>query len=407
MPRRATCLNASIHRTVLPPCGTTTRVVAHIEGETERACYFAVGYTQAADRLFQMDLQRRVMRGELSAVFGKRALPSDRFHVRMDFVGAAEATREALRGSRAEEMGEAYADGVNRYREDSPAPFEFTLLGYNAAPWTPTDTLLAEKQISWALTGSFRTLRMETLAAELGEDVAELVLPDRLDHEAQIVGHQPGTGHADSPLSGTGEGMPGLTSPDRGSRATAPSLESWLSRFEGPDGIGSNSWVVSGEHTDDGASILANDPHLTLMAPPVWYEQHVVAPDYDVRGVTFPGVPFVVIGENDDGGWGFTNAGCDVIDFYEYETRGHGSQYRYGDEWREFDVETRTVAVSDAEDRDVEVKKSVHGAVLDAESDGDDLRTEVAVAWTGFAAARTTKAVYAMNRSRHYPGMEV
>lgn len=372
--------------------------VTHVEGNNERACYFAIGYAQASDRLFQMDLQRRVMRGELSAVFGERAIEVDRFHVRMDFAGAAEATRETLRGTEAERLTEAYAEGVNRYRHDGPAPFEFTLLGYEAEPWTVTDTLLAEKQIAWNLTGSFRTLRKETLAAELEADVAETVLPDRLEHDAQIVGHEPGTGHSDSP---TPEAAANVLHKPRGSepRATAPELESWLANVEPADGLGSNSWVISGKHTDDGAPIVANDPHLSLMAPPVWYEQHVVAPDYDVRGVTFPGVPFVVIGENQAGAWGFTNAGCDVIDFYEYDTRADGQQYQYGEQWRTFDREPHTITVADGEDRNVTVKKSVHGAVLDAESDGDELRSEVGVAWTGLSATRTTEAVYDLNRS--------
>ncbi|MFB6243775.1 MAG: penicillin acylase family protein, partial [Halobaculum sp.] len=182
-------------------------------------------------------------------------------------------------------------------------------------------------------------------------------------------------------------------------RATAPALESDLAALEPPPWIGSNSWAVAGDHTESGSALVANDPHLTLMAPPVWYEQVLSPPEYRVRGVSFPGVPPVVIGENDRGAWGFTNAGADVIDFYEYETRADGAEYRYGEEWRAFETDEQTIAVAGGDDETVTVKKSVHGAVLDREADGDELRSTVGVAWTGLSATDTTLAVRALNRS--------
>jgi len=359
--------------------------VAHVEGGNERALYFAVGYAQAADRLFQMDLQRRQMRGELSAVVGDLAVPSDRFHVAMDFAGAAEATWEGARGTETGEVVEAFVDGVNRYVEDEPLPLEFRLLGYEPDPWTGTDVMLGEKQISWGLTGSFRTLRKATVAAEIGQETAEQLYPYRMDHDAPII--RDGVGEFDAEASAA-EAPPAAVDPD---------LLSRLSGFESPPGVGSNSWVVSGEHTESGQPILANDPHLTLMAPPVWYEMNLATDDLSVRGVTFPGVPFVIIGENHAGAWGVTNTGTDVIDFYRYDTRN--GEYRYGDGWREFETESRTIAVADGEDREVTVRKTVHGPVIGAESDGDDLVGEVGVAWTGFSATKTVDAVRRMSHS--------
>lgn len=145
--------------------------------------------------------------------------------------------------------------------------------------------------------------------------------------------------------------------------------------------------------------MMANDPHLLLQAPPIWYEQVLSASDYRVRGVTFPGVPFVVIGETDTGAWGFTNAGVDVIDFYEYETRNDQSEYRYGDEWREFETQRKAIPVADGADREVTVRKTVHGPVVGRESDGDELRSAIGIAWTGFTATRTTVAIHEMARS--------
>lgn len=375
--------------------------VPRIEADDEEALSFAVGYAQGADRLFQMDLQRRVMRGRLSEVVGEATLASDRFHTKMDFAAAADATWDRVADTDAAPLVEAYCDGVNRARADLSRPVEFELLDYDPDPWTPADVMLAEKQISWGLTGSFRTLRAETLRAELGADAAETILPNRLDHDAAILGHDGATD--DWPVPDGSATRPPRQSGDDGSSAsvaTDPALDRWLSGVEPPEWAGSNSWAVSGDHTASGDPVMANDPHLSLMAPPVWYEQVLRHPDYQVRGVTFPGVPFVVIGENDRGAWGFTNAGCDVIDFYEYETRNDGSEYRYGDRWRSFDTETRTIAVAGAPDREVEVKKSAHGAVLDANSGGDAFRSELGVAWTGLSATGTTNAILELNRSR-------
>lgn len=372
--------------------------VARIDGDSEAAVYFATGYAHGADRLFQMDLQRRQMRGQLSEIVGEATVNSDRFHTQMDFAEAAAVTWDSVADTEAGRLVEAYCDGVNRAREDLPLPIEFQLLSFEPDPWRPTDVMLAEKQIAWGLTGSFQTLRRETLAAEIDTAAVAELLPRRLDHDAAILGHD---GATENWTPGGTDGSAAVESrdDDRAPRATDPSLESTLAEVEPPSWIGSNSWAVSGDYTESGQPVMANDPHLTLMAPPVWYEQVLDPPEYRVRGVSFPGVPPVVIGENDHGAWGFTNANADVIDFYDYETRADGSEYRYGDEWRAFDTEERTIGVADGEDRTVTVKKSVHGAVIDREGDGDSLRSEVGVAWTGFSATDTTVAVRDLNRS--------
>lgn len=358
--------------------------VPHVSADSEAALYFAAGYAQGADRLFQMDLQRRQMRGQLSAIVGDRALPSDRFHVKMDFAGAAAASWDRLRESESGRLAEAFAAGVNRHL-DRPLPQEFDLLEYEPEPWRPMDILLASIQISWGLTGSFRTLRKETVAAEMGADTAETLFPDRLDHDATILGH--GDGAAENERMNASIGRHRID----------PELTAWVSAFESPPGVGSNSWVVSGEYTRSGSPILANDPHLPLMAPPVWYEMHLDGPETHTRGVTFPGIPFVVIGENESGAWGLTNAGADTIDFYEYETRD--GRYRYGEEYREFDDERRIIEVADGRDREVTVRKTIHGPILETESDGDELRTQVAVSWVGLTATRTSEAILELARS--------
>ena len=348
--------------------------VPHVEAADDLALYYAVGYVQAADRLFGMDVQRRLFGGELAAAFGERAIGSDTFHRKMDFRGAAEANWKHLSETETGRVVSAYVEGINACIENERLPVEFELLEYEPKPWHPVDTMLMEKQISWGLTGSFRTLRTAVVADALGEDAAEELFPARLDH--------------DSPILRNGESSPdGSEFVWQGStEGVGPDLLSWLGQFETDPGIGSNSWVVSGEHTASGQPLVANDPHLLLTVPPLWYEQRLRTDEMQVQGVTFPGVPFVIIGENQNGAWGFTNAGADVIDFYSYET--DGDRYRYGDEWREFETRTETIEVADGENRSVEVKKTVHGPYLEREGQ------QVGIAWTGLTATETTVAIH-------------
>lgn len=264
-------------------------------------------------------------------------------------------------------------------------------MGYEPEPWRPVDTILAAKLVGWSFAGRFRTLRKATLAAEMGTDVAETLYPHRLDHDATILNHNKkssgaqSTGSADQPR-------------------IDPELTRWLSNFEAPLGVGSNSWVVSGEHTRSGAPILANDPHVPLMAPPVWYEMHLNGSKTHVRGVAFPGIPFPQVGENESGAWGVTIAYTDSIDFYDYEIRN--GTYRYGDEFREFDKETKTIEVASGKNREVTVRKTVHGAVVEAESDGDELTNQIGVAWTGLTDTRTCSAYLAFGRSESLADFE-
>lgn len=349
--------------------------VPHISAADERALYFAVGYCHAADRLFQLDLFRRVMRGELSEVVGEATLESDRFHVKMDFLGAAEATWEHIRETDAGPFISAFADGVNAVIEDGPLPVEFSLLEYEPARWSPVDTILMEKQISWGLTGSFEPLRRATMRDALGAETVAELFPSRMDHEFPIIG--------ESQVESADE-------TDGIARDFGPLL-SWVGDFERETGTGSNSWIVSGEHTESGLPIMANDPHLDLRAPPIWYQQHLSGPDYRVRGVTFPGVPFVTIGENEYGAWGFTTVGADLVDHYEYEF--DGDQYRYGDGWREVESEDRTIVVAGRENETIETRKTVHGPLLER------VGRRIAVAWTGLTATETMLSAYKMAKS--------
>jgi penicillin amidase len=370
--------------------------VAGVSADAEPALYYAVGYAQGADRLFQMDLQRRLFRGQLSAVVGDVTLDSDRFHRQMAFAEAAEVTAEHVQESEIGPLLAAYRDGVNDAMDHEELPLECQLLGYEPDPWTVADSALIEKLIAWQLTGSFRTLRRALVRGEFGAGMADQLFPARVDHDTPIIREGQGPerfGAGLSPQAG-GDGGSGNDGGGNGASSVEPvggPLLARLSQFEPHSELGSNSWVIGAEYTDGDAPILSNDPHLSLQAPPTWYEMQVDGPEHRARGVAFPGSPFVVIGENDHGAWGFTNAGADVIDFYRYDR--DGETYRYGDERREFAVEEQEIEVDGGDDETVEVRKSVHGPVI------EESGQEVGVAWTGHTATETTVALYRLSHS--------
>jgi penicillin amidase len=367
--------------------------VPHVTADSERAAYYAIGYVHARDRLFQMDLIRRQMSGELSEAFGERAVETDRFHRKMDFERAAAASWAAIEDTETGAAVEAYTAGVNRSMESRPLPTEFTLNGYEPDAWTPTDTLLVGKQIAWALTGDFRDLERRTVRERL--PAATELYPRQLDHDSPVIrdgadgGREPVTGDRAALAAGGADRVATDTDPPLGGDPGA--LYESLRRFERDAALGSNNWVVSGEHTASGKPLLANDPHLSLMAPPVWYEQHVVVEgEYDVRGVTFPGSPSVIIGANEEVSWGVTNVGADQTDLYSY-VRPSNDTYLYEGEVREVQRRTETIRVSGGEDVTVTVERTVHGPLIEREG------TEVAVAWVGLTATEEARAVRGFN----------
>ncbi|MCS7144185.1 MAG: penicillin acylase family protein [Archaeoglobaceae archaeon] len=338
--------------------------VPHFYASDEKALAFAVGYIQAKDRLFQMDLHRRLMKGELSEVFGEDFYESDVFYKKMDFLKASEITWESLKDTYIEELLKAYSEGVNYYIETEKLPLEFQLANYKPEKWQPVDTLLISKEIGWGLTGDFWDIRRAIIIEKLGEKALELY-PSSFKHNYTIL-------------------------------RINKSFADWLENFEPEKGMGSNNWVVSGNFTENGKPMLANDPHLLLTVPPVWYEMHLNINGQNVRGVTIPGIGMIIIGKNDYLAWGFTNVGADVIDFYYYVW--NGSKYLYKGLWLEPEKEIKKIRVKTAngfEEREVVVEKTVHGALI--EKDG----FKVAVAWTGFTNTTEAFALYKYNYARN------
>jgi len=196
--------------------------VAGVSADDEQALYYAVGYAQATDRLFQMDLQRRLYRGQLSAVVGEATVESDRFHRKMAFAEAAAATADGLEDTAVYPLLEAYRDGVNEAMEREQLPIECRLLGYEPDPWTVTDSIVVEKIIAWQLTGSFRTLKRALARDRFGEEMTNQVFRSRFEETVPVI--REGVGR-----ERFGEGLAPTAEAASGDPVDA-SLVSWLDR---------------------------------------------------------------------------------------------------------------------------------------------------------------------------------
>ena len=302
--------------------------VPHIYAATETDSYFGLGFVHAQDRLWQIESLRRLGAGRLSEVLGPASLDIDRFFRTLGIYRVAARGFAALDGG-TQAAYRAYARGVNAYLESRGGvlPPEFLILGAPPPePWTPADSLVILKLMAWDLSGNWRDELLRARLAErlTAEQIADLWPP------------YPGDGPVALPqlrLSGFDE----LGDLD----------ELWRRTPSGPTAdIGSNNWVVSGDRSETGLPLLANDPHLGLGVPGPFYLAHLVAPGLDVVGATLPGAPGVVLGHNQRIAWGFTNTRPDTQDLY-IETLDPNDPTRYlaPDGSRAFETRSETIAV--------------------------------------------------------------
>ena len=322
--------------------------VPHVFAGSEPDAWRAVGYLQARDRLWQMELYRRAASGRLSELLGGATVAIDQRFLTLGLRLAAE--REWARTPPDVRTAfESFAAGVNAAMavRGGQRPLEFQLLGLRPEPWTPVDSMAISKLFAWRLGENHRAeLLRYALLQEMGPRGLELFPPS------------PGWAPVILPDVDRAEGRE-----QRAEVVYPPGLE-WLS----PDAHAmSNSWVIHGSRTASGRPILANDPHLAIEMPSVWWEVHVMAGSLNVAGVTIPGIPFVVIGHNARIGWGLTNVGSDVQDFFVEQLDPSRQRYRVGDEWVPLEIRRHEIRVSGRDEPlAFEVRITRHGPVRNA-----------------------------------------
>jgi len=370
--------------------------VPHIFAGSERDAHFALGFVHAQDRLWQLEMNRRIGAGRLAEVLGPGGLETDRFMRTLGVRRTAQANLERL-DEDARGTLDAYAAGVNAFLATRPVlPPEFILLGARPEAWTPVDSIAWLKMMAWDLGGNWRN---ELLRMRLSK-----TLPLSRIHEFL----PPYPGDPAPPIRELKELYEGL---EREPPRIASGKSGLDSDFSDSDFVpGSNSWAVAPARSASGKPMLANDPHLGLAAPPVWYLAHLNAPGLDVIGATLPGVPGVLAGRNQRIAWGFTNTGPDVQDLYleKLDTAGN---YLTPEGPRRFEILSEAIRVKGAADEALQVRVSRHGPVI-----SDVVRSALEVtprghamafAWTALAEDDLTmQAAIRIGRSRSWQEFE-
>ena len=373
--------------------------VPHIYAQNEDDLYFAQGYVHAQERLWQMEMNRRLGSGRLSELFGKVALDADRFGRRLGLHRAAAAEVSRLPGQMKSVL-EAYARGVNAFIERNARnlPVEFTLLRCKPGPWQTADSLQWAKMMGWNLGGNWET---EVTRAYIVEKAGA-------ERAAQLeAGYDP-----NHPL---------IIPPGVEYRGINPGLIEQYQQIKQLSGFGalgaSNNWVVDGAKSVTGSPILCNDPHLGQAAPSIWFECHLVAGDLDVTGVSFPGTPGVVIGHNRHIAWGLTNAISDVQDLYvEKFNPRNPNQYEYQGQWEEAQVIREEIKVKGEKEPVIEeVRVTRHGPIISGYSvaqqreqagqNGASAGTSdlpLALRWTGLDQCRIVTSIIKLNRATNW-----
>ncbi len=393
--------------------------IAHIYADTPDDLFFAQGFVHASERMWQMEVFRAIGAGRLSELFGKSQLDTDRFIRTLGWRQAAERDLAALDATTARAL-ERYAAGVNAWLEQSRGRrgLAFVVVGlqsgkgagldgYDPEPWTALDTLTFSKLQAWSLGGNYDAELFRLLAdGRLGDPA----LTDRLDPgypagaptitttkdlvsaaataPAPTATSAAGAAAIDDRLAAgfarlatIGDGIGALAGFDAGSSAL------------GHPGVGSNNWVVGPAKSASGHALLANDPHLGVQLPSIWYMNALhcrvvsAACPYDVAGVSFPSVPGVILGHNARIAWGVTNTGPDVQDlFVETPDPANPANYLYKGASVPFTTRQETIAVAGGDAVTITVRETVHGPVLnDVVGDLADTGSLYALRWTALA----------------------
>ena len=318
----------------------------------------ALGYITARDRLFQMDLIRRQSSGRLSEIFGQLTVSSDKRARTYGFNRVAKAAASKLPKEHQHYLS-AYAEGVNSYIKQATAlPFEFTVLNYQPDLWKPEDSVLVILSMFEMLTsGAEAEERMlSVMEKHLPADIVAFLTPDTDRFTDSLYGTIPSWRPAQTIPVAAMEKMLAQRSTEAQLLTGVLKMREFLA--------GSNAWVVSGKKTADGRAILANDMHLGISVPNIWYRAEVNYDNVHTAGVTLPGTPLFIAGSNQHISWGGTNLTGDFLDLVRLETNPKNSdEYKVGDHWQHFDHFKESIIVKNAPSEELDVKSTIWGPV--------------------------------------------
>ena len=416
--------------------------VPHLTGSTLEDLARAQGFVHAQDRFFDMDLRRHIASGRLSELVGKSGLPADRVVRTLGWHQVAEQSVPLL-APETRRVLQAYSEGVNAYLESrsrNRLSLEYAVLGISLPDrpiedWTPVDSVAWLTAMAWDLKGNYtdELSRARLTGRVTREQIIDLYPPfERTGHDP-ILGTGDWAPGARPPASSVPNALADVPAPSVGETSSVPTAPDWYAAVQDAlaavpalygrgEGVGSNSWVVSGDLTKSGKPLLANDPHLGTRLPGIWYQNSLTcqtlteACPLRVSGFSFPGLPGIMIGHNDRIAWGFTNLGPDVSDFYLERTDVEGRVLKDG-VWTQPETRVERIQVAGGPTETITVRTTSHGPIVSdvlpsAKDGGVHAPTfgpgasgdvyALSLAWTGLRPSKTADALLGLNKARDF-----
>ena len=374
------------------------RMIPHVFAKNDHDAYFAQGYVTAMHRLWQMDFQTRFASGRLCEVVGEKAIEVDRYQRRMGMVyGAENSIKGMLENPKTTTMVTAYTAGINAYISSlSPAdlPLEYKILDFKPEKWTPIKCAFLLKQMSAVLAMGSDEFYMTNILKKFGPEITKDLFPDYPFKESPII-----------PV-GTQWNFKPLPIPQAPKEYTEM-LGGNIQTKQKIEGIGSNNWAVSGNKTKSGLPILANDPHLDLSLPSIWYQIQLHAPGLNTYGVSLPGAPGIIIGFNQNIAWGVTNVAADVLDFYQIKFKDNTyKQYWFNNGWRNTTKRLEKIKIRNGVDQIDTVYYTHQGPVVYLQKPKYNKANNVpvgnALRWIAHDKSNELMTFYHLNRGKNY-----
>lgn len=355
--------------------------IPHIYAENEKDLYLATGFVMAQDRFWQMDLLRRVTQGRLSEILGKEQVNTDLLLRALRMQEKSEKIFKILKPEFIEAL-ESFAKGMNQYMENYPLPPEFKVLGYKPEPWKPVHSINLIGYMSWDLTSGWGIESLlNQLKNELNAEQIQDLIPDMKNHETAI--------------------YPDFNLPQINIDETLLGASKNLENLGIEIFSGSNNWAVSGKKSKTGKPLLANDMHLGLFAPGIWYQIHQnVAGKLNVTGLALPGQPLIIAGHNDSIAWGMTNVMVDDLDFYAETLNTDSTKYLLDGEWKDLRIKTEIIKTKEGEDFNEVLKFTHRGPLVNRFKKSNE--TALSIHWIGNEMSNEIRALYLLNRAKNW-----
>lgn len=371
-----------------------TQLIPHVFAQNEIDLYRAQGYITAKHRLWQMEFQTYAAAGRLSEIIGEAALNYDRQERRRGMgYGAEQTLKEMAKDENTIAIAQAYADGVNSYiNQLNPKnyPVEYKLLDYKPEAWTPKKTALLLMYMTKMLAGGDEDIENTNALRLFGKERFDLLFPDFFDITDPIIPKETDWSYID---------VPQTSAPN-----SKPVLDSIAETIDKPDpNYGSNNWAISPQKSATGNAILANDPHLGLNLPSIWFVMQLSTPKHNAFGATLPGALAVISGFNQHIAWGETNATRDVIDWYKIEFNKDRSQYKFNNQWKDVSVRIEDIQIKGKPSYKDSVLYTHHGPVVyDKNFKSKNELSGYAMQWTGHIPGNGQKTFLELNKAQSY-----